>query len=818
MTRETVSKLRVIEHRALFALSIAFTASITAYPDLPDEIPPFNDIGGERTFIGGPFLAFFLPIAALVIWWLLARLNQRQPESVSGKSAGAATALFLSAFHVTVLIALIDDQRWMGRILGLMVGVFLIAARNGLPLFCPNPARRVRNRQTFSSIESSSLVYRLVGYVRIGAGIAVCMASLAAMRLETLIVVAICLEMAVYVGSRMFFSRKSSVIRALLLCCHFRVGGVEAQGLPSEKIETLPVFMDVTVPKLMEQGHVTGTAVVIVHDGRIIFLRGYGKARLDTGADVDPSKTLFRLGSVTKLFTAAAALQLVDARKLDLYRDIREYLPDIPLRYGATTHQLLTHTAGLDEKFVGGFTRLSDYLQPLPDHLRRYAKQVIRPGNRYSYSSYNSALTGLLVERLSGLTYEQYIAERILKPLKMTRTTAHQPPEPILSNDVARGYEWTKGHYEPLPYRFTQTGPAGGMSATAADMGRFMVALLGDGVADGERILSPESVRAMLAPQYTPDARIAAVAYEFVHWKTHGQDLLHKDGTLGDHVSVVLLAPADKFGIFVASNGVPGVGNHVLEPLLTYLVGPPTPTSPPIPLSDARERVSVFGGAYRDYHHTRNDMSRLRAIMPMVQSRVRVEADGAIRWQGRRWFEVEPLVFRREDSPDYIVFRKNNRGDIIELHAWGATYERIGWFEQAPFHLGLVISSAIAFLAYALSSARRLFRGRRSLLEARVARGFAALVAVTNLIFIVGLAILIRSLGDTTPLSLPVALWLSLPVVTIALTVLLPAFAVRAWQENWWTRGERLGYAVLTLFAAAFMTFLNYWKLLGVRY
>ena len=183
----------------------------------------------------------------------------------------------------------------------------------------------------------------------------------------------------------------------------------EMQRLKPETIQTLPAFLDATVPGLMAEQHVAGTAIVVVHDGRIIFLRGYGQARLDPNVDVEPARTRFRIGSVTKPLTALAAVQLADAGTLDLHRDIRHYLPDLGLQYAVTVHQLLTHTAGFDEKFAGGFTSSPTHLQPLAEYLRRYVAHAMRPGRAYSYSNTNYAVAGLLVERLGGLPYERSV-------------------------------------------------------------------------------------------------------------------------------------------------------------------------------------------------------------------------------------------------------------------------------------------------------------------------------------------------------------------------------------------------------------------------
>ena len=333
----------------------------------------------------------------------------------------------------------------------------------------------------------------------------------------------------------------------------------------------------------------------------------------------------------------------------------------------------------------------------------------------------------------------------------------------------------------------------------------------------------------LLAPQYTPDPRIPPRGDAFLHWFTHGLHLQHHDGTLGDQRGVLVLAPDDRFGIFVASNSPDDgrqVGNLMLEPLLTHLAGPSAPTpSPPAPLPNALRSADRFGGTYRDYRHHRNDMSRIWTLMPMIQSRVTVEPDGTIRWKGHRWLEVEPMVFRSLDKPDYnadgpelIVFRDNGRGDITELHAWGATYERIGWREQAALHLGLLASCVIAFLAYGLFGGLRELRHRMAPDEGRLARRCATFIALANLMFVAGLAIFLRELdAASTTLTLPVGVWLSLPVASVVVTTLLPAFAVTAWREGWWTRGERLSFSTLAALSVAFMTFLNYWKLLGIR-
>jgi len=591
---------------------------------------------------------------------------------------------------------------------------------------------------------------------------------------------------------------------------------VQTQDAVRERIATLPAFIDATVPELMEQQHVLGTAVVVVHDGRVVFARGYGNARLDSRAPVDPARTGFRIGSVTKAFTAVAALQLAETGRLDLRQDVRTYASDVRLRYGTTTHQLLTHTAGLDERFAGAYASAPEHLEPLSVHLRRFTPpQVFQPGTTSSYSNYNYALAGLIVERLAGRTYDQYIAERILAPLGMRQTTAQQPPPPALGRALARGYKWIDGHHEPIAYTYTRAAPAGGITTTAADMGRFMLALLGDGSVDGERILSPQSIRTMFACQYTPDRRIPCIAYGLSHRASRGERLLTLGGTLGDQASLMVLAPAHKLGFFVASNALPGVGDFLFEPAMTHLFGPSVPVPPPVPIPDALRRAERFAGVYRAYRRAGYEMSAIRGLTPMIQRRVSVDRDGAIRWQGRRWVEVEPLVFRSVDSDDYIVFREDSRGDVSGV----AGYERIRWWEHAPVHLGLLLLCLLTFVSYlVLMGVRAVRRPWGMPAGGSVARTCAVFIALTNLAFVAGLAAVFRTLGSTTPLPLPIVAWLCLPLASLVVTTPLPAFAAKAWREGWWNRSERLLYVALTAAALAFMAFLNYWNLLGFRY
>jgi uncharacterized membrane protein len=183
-----------IQRRALFALSIAFVASLAAYPDLPPDIPP--RAGRDGAFIGAPFVAFFLPIAAAAVWWILTSLTPSgRTAACQARRAGAATVLFLSAFHITMLAGFIGGHAWPGRLLGAFVGLFLVITGNDLPRLKPNLAWGIRTRHTLGSEEVWRRVHRVDGYLRVVIGLAVCAAALAGYpEVTALIVLAGCVE------------------------------------------------------------------------------------------------------------------------------------------------------------------------------------------------------------------------------------------------------------------------------------------------------------------------------------------------------------------------------------------------------------------------------------------------------------------------------------------------------------------------------------------------------------------------------------------------------------------------------------------------
>src|SRR5262249_3850679 len=188
-----------------------------------------------------------------------------------------------------------------------------------------------------------------------------------------------------------------------------------------------------------------------------------------------------------------------------------------------TLKNLLTHTPGFDDYVIGLFAHKSEGVRPLAEVLRaQMPRRVRRPGILSSYSNHGTAIAGHAVACVSGLSWEDYVEKRILKPLGMDHTLVRQPSEDKLPADVSKGYKWEHGQYEVKGFEYCPAAPAGCMSTTAADAAKFMLAHLNDGQLGNGRILKAETARLMREPLFRHDPKTSAMCYGFMEQERNG--------------------------------------------------------------------------------------------------------------------------------------------------------------------------------------------------------------------------------------------------------------------------------------------------------
>ncbi len=269
----------------------------------------------------------------------------------------------------------------------------------------------------------------------------------------------------------------------------------EPGGAPELTKTDFETFLDALVPSQLRNRNIAGAVVSVVKDGQVLFQKGYGYADLEARKPVLPDHTTFRPGSISKLFTATAVMQLVEQGKLDLDRDVNDYLDfAIPRTYPepVTLRELLTHTAGFEETLKDLFVANESDIRPLRAYLtNQMPARIFPPGKFPSYSNYGFTLAGYIVERVSVEKFDRYIENHILKPLRMNNSTFAQPLPQRLAPQMSKGY--LSASKQPRDFEWVQAAPAGALSTTATDMTRFMLAFLQGGSVDGVTILKPEN-------------------------------------------------------------------------------------------------------------------------------------------------------------------------------------------------------------------------------------------------------------------------------------------------------------------------------------
>lgn len=226
--------------------------------------------------------------------------------------------------------------------------------------------------------------------------------------------------------------------------------------------EDLEIFLDSFMPAQLKEKHIPGAAVAVVKDGRLVLSKGYGYANIAEGEYVDPEKTLFRIGSVSKLFVWTSVMQLYEQGKIDLDADVNQYLPgfQIPATFPEpiTMRHLMTHTAGFEDGVMGMVREDVLNLEPSGDFLgRRMPARVFRPGEISGYSNYGNALAAYNVESVSGLRFEDYVESHIFDPLQMNQTTFRQPVPSSLSSQLAAGYRFDGKQIQEKPFESSRS-------------------------------------------------------------------------------------------------------------------------------------------------------------------------------------------------------------------------------------------------------------------------------------------------------------------------------------------------------------------------
>jgi CubicO group peptidase (beta-lactamase class C family) len=326
--------------------------------------------------------------------------------------------------------------------------------------------------------------------------------------------------------------------------------------------------LDARVREIAGRWPCVGLAVGVVRNGSLESFAAHGLADIGSGTPVGED-TVFRIGSVTKTFTAVAVMQLWEQGLVDLDAPANDYLRSYRLvaaRAGfrpATVRHLLTHTAGIRELLhLSGLLRMRDLGESVPHgqrvpSLAAYYRGALRidadPGSRFMYTNHGFATLGQVVTDVTGQPLDRYLREHVFDPLGMGHTDLVRSDRVVAH--LAAGYELrSRGAVPVADYDLIPVG-AGAAYSTGTDLARYVAALLGGGANRYGAVLKPETLATMFAPHHQPDPRIPGIGLAFFRADLGGHPAVEHSGVLPGFDAQIFAVPDSGVGVFALANG-----------------------------------------------------------------------------------------------------------------------------------------------------------------------------------------------------------------------------------------------------------------------
>jgi CubicO group peptidase (beta-lactamase class C family) len=609
-----------------------------------------------------------------------------------------------------------------------------------------------------------------------------------------------------------------------------KLPATSAPGQTTPELSKVDVdaWLDGFMPYALKAGGIPGAVVVVVKDGQPLTMRGFGYSDLKAGKPVDPEFTLFRPGSVSKLFTWTAVMQQVQAGKLDLDKDVNAYLDfKIPAKGGKpiTLRNLMTHTAGFSEtaKYLIDFGDVKP--KPLGEILSRWVPpRIYGPGEIPAYSNYGASLAGYIVERVSGEPFNSYVQRHILAPAGMQHSSFDQPLPANLKPLMSKAYK--PGTDDPQPYEVIGMAPAGALAASGADMGRFMIAHLDN------RLLDPATARLMYANANKPFSALPAMALGFYHEDRNGLNIVgHGGDTVFFHSDLHLFLDKN-VGLYISMNslGKDGAAHALREELLQAFADRYYPVPPQnLPTAaTAKEHGAAIAGHYVSSRAGGFNFLRLAALLG--QTSVGPDKDGNLvvstitdpSGTPRKWREVKPWIWKDVGGSDYLQAKVDANGAVKMFSI--TPYAPIIEFVPAPASLNagwilpvagiaflILLVAALGWPVVALVRRRYKYRddlGGRALQLHRATRATAWLF----LVLAVGWVLVLTAVeNDLAALNGGLDIWMRLLQLVLILAIVGTLAAIwNAWRvarapgRHW----LRTLWAILIALAAAFLVWL----------
>lgn len=465
-----------------------------------------------------------------------------------------------------------------------------------------------------------------------------------------------------------------------------------------------------------------GAAIVILKDNKIVLSKGYGDANIEKNISVDPKKTVFEWGSISKLYVWTSVMQLVEQEKIDLHEDIRKYLPEgflTKLTYDSpiTMLDLMHHTAGFEEYIFDLGYSSPDQVKSLEEGLKLAEPvQVYKPGEVVAYSNFSTSLAGLIVERITGKEFYQYASEQIFSKIGSQNASIHPKlsDNKKLIENKAIGYKLKElsQFTEARPF-YISMYPSGAINGTVEDLAKFASALMPIEGESSPLFQNEETLEEFLTLSYSVNDNIPGNAHGFWEYKGQKMGLTH-GGNTEAFSSNFHIVPSESFAVMILTNQAGEM--DITYGLTKGLVGEESDpvVDPTEDLPDASELEGTYTSARRGYHGFLNIYFELLPLeITAVNNR---EIQLSMMGFNANYVQASPYVYKKikgdtlYDTIGPIYFHVKD-GEVTKISASIADYLPIAIGKSTPFLIFYLILAILSVVYLIVSSFVLLFQG-----------------------------------------------------------------------------------------------------------
>ena len=498
----------------------------------------------------------------------------------------------------------------------------------------------------------------------------------------------------------------------------------------------------------------SGAAIVILKDNQIVLSKGYGDANIEKNIPIDPKKTVFEWGSISKLFVWTSVMQLAEQGKIDLNEDIRTYLPEgflTKLKYDSpiTMLDLMHHTAGFEDYIFDLGYSSPDRVKSLEEGLQLAEPvQVYKPGEVVAYSNFSTSLAAYIVERLTGQEFYQYASEHIFSKIGSQNASIHPKlsDNKKLIENKATGYKLSEpSQFTESPPFYVSMYPSGAINGTAEDLAMFASALMPLEGESSPLFQKEETLEGFLTQSYSVDENMPGNAHGFWEYQGQKRGLTH-GGNTASFSSNFHIVPEENFAVIILTNQSGEM--DICYGLTKELVGE-EPVSVAVSnekMPDASELEGTYTSARRAYHGFLNIYYELLSLKITAVNDREIQLD--VLGLSANYIQTSPYVYKKIkghtlfDAMGPVFFHVEN-GKVTQISASTSDYLPVSTGKSMPFLIMYLILTILCVVYLIVSPFVLLFQGIR---RRRKKQPASPLQKWNSILILTGTAIVINNL------------------------------------------------------------------------